>query len=304
MPNSVQQSKKPKADTAKDSKQKTKENQNTIPKAYKLLGDGVSILIREWRTIAVVLVVYFVLTVIFSSGLGSSSTISQLKTNIANSSNGGSTSVKTGLSVFSSLVGATLVSSSTNSGGQTVLFLIFSLVIIWLLRQFFMDKHPKARDAFYKSLYPLIPFFLIFLLLFLELVPASIAAYIYALVHNSGLDSNLFEKILWAIGCLGLVFLSLYLVVSSIFALYIVTLPDMTPMKALRSSWGLVKKRRWTFYRKVLFLPIVLVLIMGILTVLFIIVAPAVAGWVFLLLTIASVAVSHSYMYTLYRESL
>lgn len=303
MPKSEQQSEKNKPDSADNSKQKDKENQS-IPKAYKLLGGGVSVLTREWRTIALVLAVYFILTVVFSSGLGSSSTISQLKTNLTNSSNGGSSTVKTGLSVFSSLVGATLVSSPSNSDGQVLLFLIFSLIIIWLLRQYFVGKHPKARDAFYKSLYPLIPFFLIFLLLFLELVPASIGAYIYSLVNNSGLDANLFEKILWAIGCIGLAFLSLYLVVSSIFALYIVTLPDMTPIKALRSSWGLVKKRRWTFYRKVLFLPIVMVLITGILTVLFIIIAPVVAGWVFLLLAIASVAVSHSYMYTLYRESL
>ncbi len=49
-----------------------------------------------------------------------------------------------------------------------------------------------------------------------------------------------------------LAMLTLIYVKSSLFALYIVTLPDMTPMKALRSARELARYRRWTVLRKIL----------------------------------------------------
>ena len=59
------------------------------------------------------------------------------------------------------------------------------------------------------------------------------------------------------------------------FALYIVTLPDMTPMKALRSARELVRYRRWTVLRKVLFLPLMLLVVAAIIMVPIIILADA-----------------------------
>ena len=150
----------------------------------------------------------------------------------------------------------------------------------------------------------LIPFFLIVLLLFVELIPASVGTYIYALASSGNVVAGGFEKFVWVILLACLIILSLYLFVSSVFALYIVTLPDMRPVKALRSSWGLVKKRRLLFFRKVIFLPVSLAIVISLITVFFIILIPPIAGWVFLLLIISSVLVSHSYMYALYRESL
>jgi hypothetical protein len=101
-----------------------------------------------------------------------------------------------------------------------------------------------------------------------------------------------------------LALLSLYMVTSSVFALYIVTLPNMTPMRALRSARGLVLGRRWTVLRKLLFLPIALFLL-GALIMLPLIWfwAPA-ATWVFFALSMACLAALHSYMYALYRSLL
>ena len=109
---------------------------------------------------------------------------------------------------------------------------------------------------------------------------------------------------MWGILLFLFVLLSLYMITSSIFALYIVTLPDMTPMQALRSARNLVRFRRWTVMRKVLFLPLSLVVIGGLLLIPIIIFLTPIAEWVYFGLTMMSLAFIHSYIYTLYRELL
>ena len=58
-----------------------------------------------------------------------------------------------------------------------------------------------------------------------------------------------------------LALLSLYMICSSLFALYIVTLPNVTPMKALRSARQLVLHRRFLVLRKILFMPLALLVL-------------------------------------------
>ena len=91
---------------------------------------------------------------------------------------------------------------------------------------------------------------------------------------------------------------------SSIFALYIVTLPDMTPLKALRSARQLVRHRRWTVLRKILFLPILLIVVAAIVMLPIIIWTPPLAQWIFFVLTMFAIAAVHAYAYALYRELL
>jgi hypothetical protein len=91
---------------------------------------------------------------------------------------------------------------------------------------------------------------------------------------------------------------------SSLFALYIVTLPGMTPIRALRSARGLVRYRRWTVIRKILWLPLLLLLVAAVIMLPIIIWLTAVAQWVFFILSMFALLAVHSYMYALYRELL
>ncbi|HVI60648.1 MAG TPA: hypothetical protein VM535_00655, partial [Candidatus Saccharimonadales bacterium] len=97
---------------------------------------------------------------------------------------------------------------------------------------------------------------------------------------------------------------SLYMISSSLFALYIVTLPDMTPRKALRSARELVRDRRWTVLRKILCLPVILFLGAALVMVPIIIWLTPLAQWVFFLLTMFALVAVNTYMYSLYRELL
>jgi hypothetical protein len=123
-------------------------------------------------------------------------------------------------------------------------------------------------------------------------------------VINNGIAIYAVEKILWALLFAGLALLTLYMLSSSVFALYIVTLPDMTPMKALRSARELVRYRRWTVLRKIICLPIILLLVALVIMLPVIILLTPLARWVFFILTMAALLAIHAYMYTLYRELL
>ena len=89
-------------------------------------------------------------------------------------------------------------------------------------------------------MYPLIPFILVLLVCCLQLLPLIIGSSLYSLVVSNGIAVQPIEKFVWALLFASLALLSLYMITSSLFALYISTLPDMTPMKALRSARELV----------------------------------------------------------------
>jgi hypothetical protein len=94
---------------------------------------------------------------------------------------------------------------------------------------------------------------------------------------------------------------SLYMVSASIFALYIVTLPETQPRQALRAAKDLVRFRRLSVIRKVFFLPLFIFLVMAVIIVPLILYASAVVPAVFYLLAMVSILFAHTYLYSLYR---
>ena len=153
-------------------------------------------------------------------------------------------------------------------------------------------------------MYPLIPFILVILVMGLQLIPLIIGSTLYSTVVNNGIAVYAAEKVVWALLFAMLGLLSLYMLTSSVFALYIVTLPDMTPTKALRSARELVRYRRWTVLRKLLGMPVMLLLAALIVMLPIITLAAPAARWVFFILTMCGLAAVHAYVYTLYRELL
>ncbi|HTB49059.1 MAG TPA: hypothetical protein VK712_03175, partial [Verrucomicrobiae bacterium] len=158
--------------------------------------------------------------------------------------------------------------------------------------------------AYYRGMYPLIPFILVLIVVGLQLIPFLIGSALYSLIVTNGIATNLPEKLVCALIFALFALWSLYMISSSLFALYIVTLPDMTPRKALRSARELVRHRRWTALRKILCLPIILLLAAAIIMLPIIIWLTPLAQWIFFILTMFAVVAVHAYMYTLYRELL
>jgi hypothetical protein len=270
--------------------------------APKLFVAAIKILIKNWKLFGGLLLIYAVFNIILIGGLNGGD-LQSMKNNISDLFTGNFSKVSGGVALFAVL----LTSANSGNGGegstyQALLLLTVSLATVWALRQTYARHKVRIRDTFYSGMYPLIPVIVVLFIMCLQLLPFLVGSFLYNTLVGGGIAAFAPEKILSGTIFFLLAVLSLYMLLSSVFALYIVTLPEMTPMKALRSARELVRYRRLKVFRKVLFLPIALVVVLGILVVPVIIFAAPVAAWEFFLLSIVGVVFVHSYMYALYRE--
>ncbi len=290
---------------AKKSGSKTVIKHPDLPSVTIISTNAVKILRKYLKTFVILTVVYAVLYIVFVRGVSGGLNLTNLRNTLDHTK--GTTTLTNGLSLFGDLVGnaTTGQASSVNAGVyQTILLIVISLALIWTLRQSYNDVKVRARDAFYRGMYPVIPFLGVLLVLGLDLIPMLIGGSIYSAVITNGIAVGGLEKTLWALMFALLSLVSFYLIASTIFALYIVTLPDMTPMKALRSARQLVKGRRFIVMRKVLFLPLIICVVALVIMVPIILLATVAASWIFLLFSLICLVFIQSYLYALYRELL
>lgn len=289
----------------KTEKTAVKAERTTVPSAYKLMLNACTVLLRNWPIFAGILAIYALLNIFLVGGVSGGTDLESVKKTVDHVFTGQWNQIGTGLTLFAFLVGSSgSTSSAVASAYQTMLLLLISVVLIWSLRQVYA-KHPvKVREAFYTGTYPIVPFILVLCVVGLELVPLALGTSLYSAVMGGGIAVTLLEKSICALVFLLLALLSIYLICSSLLALYIVTLPGMTPIKALRAAKDLVRFRRWVVLRKLLFLPLVVLVAMGIIVVPFALVLTPLATPLFFVLSVIAIGVIHSYMYALYRSLL
>lgn len=268
--------------------------------SFKLTWRVLAIFWRYWKPLGGIVLVYFILNIIFASGISNISTnFSAIKQDLDSGGRG----FWHAAGGFGALVGSAGASSSaTGSALQSMLFVIESLVIIWALRHLLSGQAVSIKLAYYRSMSPLIPFLLVIFFIIIQLLPVTIGGIVLAAVATSVFTSataaTVFTSIIFAL----LAAWSLYMVSASIFALYIVTLPDMMPRQAIRAARDLVRFRRWPVIRKVLFLPVLILVLMGIIIVPLILFAQPIVPIVFYILSMLAILFVHTYLYSLYRE--
>jgi len=122
--------------------------------------------------------------------------------------------------------------------------LLVWLTTVWLLRNKLAGHKVKLRDGLYNGGAPIIPLFLVALVLIVQLIPVLVAVIAYGAANSSGLLEGGVEAMLFWIGAILLSLLSLFWATSTIFGMVVVTLPGMYPLNALRSAGDLVLGRR------------------------------------------------------------
>lgn len=276
--------------------------QMPLPSSFKLASQSLMIIKSYWRPLLGIVVVYLVLNVIFASGLSNlGAAVDNIKANLNN--NAGDHPLATAISGFTSLVGSAGVAGSASASVlQGMLFVIESLVIIWALRHLLAGKKVTVKDAYYHSSYPLIPFLLVLFVIILQLLPLSFGSALLSAVLTSA-----FTNLSMAIWISWLFFFilaawSFYMLSASVFAAYIVTLPEMHPREALRSAKTLVRNRRRQVVLKILFLPLFIILSMGVVIIPLILFASFLVLPVFYVLSMLTILFVHTYLYTLYRD--
>jgi hypothetical protein len=279
---------------------------NSRPKlsgSFRLLGGSVKILYSHWKLFAGLALLYGILNFILVQGFNGSD-VTQIKNSLDGLGGKQWGGLLSSLAVFVYLSGTSASGAGGASGVyQFMVTITASLAIIWSLRQIYAGKTARLRDSYYRGMYPFIPFLLVLIVVLLQLLPAIIGGYLYNLA-NSGIAASGIETVVWLVFLFLMILLSLYWLSSSLLALYIICLPDMTPMLALRSARELVKGRRWTVLRKVIFLPVFLFIAAACIVVPVIFVATQLSPLMFFIATMAALLLIHSYMYRLYRELL
>jgi hypothetical protein len=273
-----------------------------LPSVWHISKTALILLKGHWRLFGGIALVYTILSILLVRGLA----ITGGEQDPLSGFNGIAEKIAGSILTFTILLGA-----PTNTANQTtglysfLLLVIVSLATVWALRQVLAGaEHVRIRDTFYKGMYPIIPVILVLCVIGLQLFPMVIGATLYFLVASFGIAVLPIEHAVWILLFLLLALLSLYMVTSSLFALYVAALPDMTPMQALRSARQLVRYRRWTVLRKLIFLPIAMLLIAAAIVIPLILTITPVAPWVLFALTMVALPVTHAYLYTLYRELL
>ncbi|MEX2014337.1 MAG: hypothetical protein WD885_00175 [Candidatus Saccharimonadales bacterium] len=273
-----------------------------LPGIFKLVKLSLAPIKKNRKLFYGLILLQFVISIIFVIGIDSISNFLAIKQDIQElfgDSVGKYTQSLT-------LLGYVLSLGSSNAGSNLQFFivLIFSLAIIWSIRQVLAGEHIRLRQAFYEGMYPIIPFLLVLLIIGLQLIPATIGSFLLTTVISGGLAITFIEQFIWWVLFGLLTLLSLYMIFSSIFALYIVTLPNMTPLKALRSARGLVLHRRIGIGLRLLGLPALGIFIYVAVLLPSIIAVPVLVVPIFALLSSFGLFFVHSYIYNLYRELL
>ncbi len=276
-----------------------------LPSGWRIMRRSVAVIGQRKRLFAGVLFVYVVLSLVFVKGFAQSSQLVDTKIQLQAANQ---QSFDTGITLLTNLMASGSGASSQTAGAyQTVLIVIMSLVVIWVLRRTYgvdRTKKIKLKTAFYNSTTPLIQFLLLLGLFSLQLLPLMVGASVFNAVSSNGLAVTIFEKLAWGGAFLILATWSFFMITVTSLALYIVTLPDVQPMQALRSAKQLVRFRRWTVMRKILFLPIFLFFLTCLVMLPFVIWLTIIAEWVFFVYGLSVVIIVHAYMYQLYRELL
>lgn len=283
----------------------------TLPSSWKIAERSLRLLHSQWRLFVALLTLYGILNVLTVH------TLSNLGAQ-ALKNNAGAAAFKSafgalggGINVFQSMIFTATSNPSDSSGAyQFMLLLIMSLATIWLLRKskavLGKPDEELGRSAFryslYRGMYPFVPFFLLLLLIIIELIPFLVAASLYSTVLGNSIANGLLPQLIFL--CLALIggCISAYWLSVSVPALYIVTLPDMEPFEALDNAKQLVKGRRFAVARKILFLPFALFVMMAVVTVPLIIVWAWLAQVVFFVMVLACLPLVNAYLYVLYLE--
>lgn len=273
--------------------------------SFRLLGGSLRHLWRHKGLFAGLSIIYLIANLLLVREFNLNHGVVELRAGLEGVFQGAYAPMLLGLTLFGALVEAGATPPSPAGGAyHSVLLVVFSLAVIWALRQTFAGRQVSLRDVLYKSMHPFIPYLLVMVVIALQLVPALIGATLYGIVEANDLAVNFAEQAVWILLFGLLALLSLYMITSSAIALYVVALPDMTPLRALRSARELVRFRRWQVMRKMLFAPLALLVLAAVVMLPFLLWLTPAADYVFFAISPLGLVVFHAYMYSLYRELL
>jgi hypothetical protein len=276
-----------------------------LPSWWVLLKKSWLLMIANKKQIVFFALVYGFLNLLLVRGFASQIDINGLQDTFGAIVGEESVGLASGFTAF----GILLASSSQGTGDiaqvyQLFLLVVASLALIWLYRQQQAGNKVTIKMAFYRGMYPLVPFILVLLVIGLQLIPALIGNFLFMTVINGGLAVGGLEQTMWLLFFVTTLLLSFYMISSSSIALYVVTLPEMTPMIALRQARELVRYRRFSVLLRIIAIMLIIFALLFVIVLPIIFIAPLLAEWMFFAITVLTIPLVNGYMFSLYRELL
>ena len=268
---------------------------------------------KRWKLFGSLLVVIVFLN-IFLVGLMSESTYTTFQDTL----NDTNESLSSGQLGQTAKAGLLLISTITTGGltqGMTevqqvfaiILFIVVWLVTIYLIRHILAGNHPKLRDGLYNALSPLISSLMVFLILFLHMLPIFIVVITYSVAVSTEFLATPFYA---------LTLLSCYLLPGSLLGLVAASAPGMYPLAAINAATDLIAGRRTKFIIRLVFMIFFLAIIWVIVMMPIILLDMAIKGsldWTtgvpivpffLLVMTVFSFIYFSAYVYLFYRRML
>lgn len=205
-------------------------------------------LLWRYKKMFLSLVILFVVLALIFSGAMSQDTYQQLRNMMHTVEDSGFSGVVTTLGLFSGVLMSYLTGTAAVDASQqlmgALLGLFAWLTTIWLVRAILAGQTPKMRDGLYSSGSPVIALIMLLFVMIIQLVPAATALIMYGALDASGMLQQTAILMLAGGATILIVTMSTYWIVSTIFAMVVVTLPGMYPFRALRLSGDIVTGRR------------------------------------------------------------
>lgn len=201
----------------------------------------------HWRTFLLLTLLYTVVIIVVG-GITSQSSFAEIR-DILNGTSDSAPGGILGVGEAALVALTTFTSLPTTITVEQQIYLALGglfvwLCTVWLLREYMLGRNPKLRDGLYSSGSPFLATVVIAFFIAVQLIPVGLMAVAYASllsseVISSGFGSMLFWTLAVIVGTL-----VLYWITSTLFALVIITLPGMYPMRAVRAASDIVLGRR------------------------------------------------------------
>jgi hypothetical protein len=157
----------------------------------------------------------------------------------------------------------------------------------------------SVRDAFYEGSARIIPVIIVSFWLLILFIPAVLGSGLLGFALQASASS--LESIVAISSSLLLILVSFWLFAVYWPAFYIVTLPNMYPLKSLRSAANLTKKHRLSILRKFVLLGIFSFLFVTLFVLPVALVLPIIVPYYLYIVIFALFMISQVYLFELYR---
>lgn len=191
----------------------------------------------------------------------------------------------------------------------SVLVIVGMLTMVWLLRHQLAGNKLKLRDGLYNAAAPIAAEYVLLIIGIAQLIPAALATLIYVSATSSGLLDGGIETAMFSLALFLIIVLTLYFMTTTLFAMFIATIPGTYPMKAYRAARQIVAGQRLRLLLRLFWMLVIVLAVSFVILVPIVIITNSVGGsnsWAipiaYQLAVITSLVYGTAYSYLLYRR--